>query len=364
MKQELGRIGENILYLVNEGDSNLLEYQGRIIFDLSRPDTVIFPYPQDICDKIQAVINENNGIRPPKDFYKQEVNGIQAIKNEANEYWETDESKGGGGWEFENGARCWIKGADFPLRGFVDHEIIWHINIIKRFIVGQVKLISWRVLPSLILIILSKKETARVASVFADMLWKIAAGKKSIIMRENNLSTQRYNLMFFTFLLMVKLGIEEPVADKLSLIISHIFEYDNAYYLRLGDMMNEVNQTRLSLKPTAELRRLKKLVSERDFYIYRRDGYDDILVDNKVMRKKVGSFFNIAMVALLIPKFRKALRSTLKEVDLSLMKMDDNERYWACHRTDYLFMGMTSEARKKYAKKKGWNLVEPSFKLK
>ncbi len=119
-----------------------------------------------------------------------------------------------------------------------------------------------------------------------------------------------------------------PYNAQISLIISHILEYDAAYRFRLQDLATESSETLLTLYPQWELRRLKQINRERDY---------------NVASAKIGKLMDLLIWALYWPPFRKKFVKAVRECNFSNLQFDENDRYWASLKRDYKYFGHEKE---------------------
>jgi hypothetical protein len=107
--------------------------------------------------------------------------------------------------------------------------------------------------------------------------------------------------------------------------ISFVLEYDQGYSLRLQDLFNETSKEKL--KNPLEILRLSKIHKGRDI-----DGH---------VHKKLKYFFWLLALYSILPRWRKAI----EQVDFSKLQMDVGDRYWACMKYDYDYMGKSYQQR-------------------
>ena len=149
--------------------------------------------------------------------------------------------------------------------------------------------------------------------------------------------TPEFRKLIHRFLL--NMGISELNSFKFAEIVSHLFEYDNAYRLPIQDLFSETSKEKWN-NPSKEIKRLAKIFGERHV--------------NIAVTKKVKNVALLARIALLIPNIKKALIKAFKEVELENLQLDEADRYWLSIRTDYLQGGLTKEENAIFVQEQGW----------
>lgn len=115
---------------------------------------------------------------------------------------------------------------------------------------------------------------------------------------------------------------------KVSKIMAHIFEYDDAYRYRLQDIVSECDVHMLFANPSGECIKLIDILISRE--------------TSEVMKAKWRKLYFFAW--LLIP-LKFWFIDKLKGVDFDQFKPDDGDKYWMSMWNGYNFMGETFEER-------------------
>jgi hypothetical protein len=237
--------------------------------------------------------------------------------------------------EVDNGRFIHYSGMEYPEKGFAVVEDIWAINIAKRLLMEQLRLIKYFIPSISVFIFLPWKLKIKILNRFITAYNEVAykAMSDRILLEEFmtpiGREVRKMSLKFLT-----EIGIDPIQAEKTSDILGTIVNSDNAYRYRLHDLFNESSKKKLLAKPITELRRL--------MYINRvREIQHKVKVSNKV--KLVTS---VASFVLLHPKVRKAFKASLKECEYKNLLPDEHDRFWMCVRGDYEFMGIPHPKRK------------------
>lgn len=239
---------------------------------------------------------------------------------------------------WENQVEMAVKGFQFPMKGFVKPKILKDINVVKAIFLSVVRTLSIK--PFAVALFFSRN---RLNELVENLLRPCDYAMSNWILKDKHVSVFAQNFQYLVFVFLLTLGIKETNADKLAEIVSHLVEYDNAYRLRLVDILSEVNQEQLANKPRKEVKRLFKLALERD---------------TEPMGRKIKGIYKILRFALYLPSVVDALFMAVKTSDWTKLVYDDSDRYFACMRNDYKFMGMTKSQRDEYAKGRGWTYGE------
>lgn len=223
-----------------------------------------------------------------------------------------------------NGLSVYYEGAEFPQKSLPTPEALYSIGILKSILIESIK-----IRPSL----------SSVLSAFNRISQKVLL--RHFLRNEyRSPCTVELDNLVLNFLL--SWGLNRIIASQFSQTFSHIFDFDNAYYLRLVDMMSETDKQSLRSNPYSEMKRITSISFSREHLQH----------DMRKMRLA----YKLMCYALLIPKIRRCFRYAVSLADISKMQYDNSDRYWACLRTDYDFMGMTNEARIAMLKSMGYSL--------
>lgn len=235
------------------------------------------------------------------------------------------------------GTKTYIEGALYPSSGFPIPEAIWHANILKRTIIGIIKIIaSPLMVPSFVLILLfGKKSFLNKVLQFFNALG--AKTIRSYVLKYYYLTLPSKEIQDFAFNFLTSLKIPDRTAQATAEYISTLIELDYAYRFRIQDIAGEININRLKKSPVSETRRLIGIAIERE---------KEVEVKIKLKALKI-----VVPITLLIPYIRKAFNQSLITVNLSNLRYDDADRYWAYMRKDYDVEGKTEAQREEYLSK-------------
>lgn len=224
----------------------------------------------------------------------------------------------------EEGTLTYIKGEKYPLRqGMATKEVHIAMNIAKRAFMVMLKLMRS---PIVICFIRPKWALEKGLSIYLSL---IEDTFKPIILKQKYRSQFSVEVETFVGSFLRELGVETLLFPN---IIAHIFEYDAAYRFRVVDLLSETSEDELSAYPQKTIKRLALLSMEREYA--------------KEVSVKMSTLSKLVMVALYIPKFKKAFRSALTTVHYEYLVYDNLDTYWALKRNDYKAFGLSEEEKK------------------
>ncbi len=227
---------------------------------------------------------------------------------------------------YDDGIFAYYEGAEYPQKGMSPVEVMRATNIIKALFI----------------------ETLRLRPTLSHLLRGFnRIGNKILeqyFLKDEFRTANCRELESIIFFFLTPIVNDSTVATHFSKIFSHIIEYDNAYRLRFVDIASETTKERLIENPRKEIKRLLKIVEERE-----------VAMGHHVS----GKFKYVSILLrlfLLRPKYRNAFREAIAKSNWENMIWDNIDRYWASLRTDYDFFGMSYEARQANLKALNYSL--------
>lgn len=256
--------------------------------------------------------------------------GGQQIQNEGGEHYEIEKL------DFREDFKMYIKGAEFPLEGFVLNEVLFTTNQAKSVFIEGIKLLSKPlfIIPTVITLIFFRKY---LIEPFKRLGHRIMS---PVMLKDRHISKFARELQYMVFEFLRHL-IDEESADKVSEIFSRLIDNDDAYKQRLKDLFSMTTKEKL-MKPK-ELTRLVKLMEQRQ------------LGGSCSWVKKVKSVVLLLRLAIFfIPSAKKGYRSAVQNITMDNLILHWEDIYWSVYKEDYDFGGMTIQQRKVFVKEKGW----------
>lgn len=220
----------------------------------------------------------------------------------------------------EGGILSYFQNEKYPEKQLVYPEIFGFLNPFKRSLLFFAKL-SDSFLGKIFIIFfliftLNKKIANKLFSLYVDMFWS----GWSVV----GINTQYYCVAARELYRagLVFCGEDETKKRLLSMLVA-FFECDNAYRYRIQDFFGILDKDSFIKNPSGEITR-----AINEFYL--REQLGKSWLDGKI---KLIIIFVKFLVH--IPKYKKLLISIISEIDFNKIRLDQGDRYWCYHRTDY-----------------------------
>lgn len=239
----------------------------------------------------------------------------------------------------EGGIYVYYKGMPYPKKGFPYPEAVWNNDNMKRITLTFLKALAikdmW--LPVLAFAILPWKKKMNIAVNALNHYTRVGKwllGGQFLQKNRYSIPVQMMRKLVKSFLF--ELGIFDRIEliDFLS-VIATLIEYDDSYRYRIEDIVTEANKNKLASDPIGEIKRLGKILEERELS-HAKDTFRAAI--------------KMVTLGLRHPKIRSAFQRALNHMkveDFEKMKLDNADRYHVLLRGDYNFLGLTFEQRKK-----------------
>ena len=224
------------------------------------------------------------------------------------------------------GIFVYCKGVKYPTKGFPTPESCQANNIVKRVFIGQLRYLAKN--PLALLGLLTKKGREMWLDIFTSFA-EIALGP--YFLEDIRYARVCREIRTFAKVFMEELGISKSRSETFAKTFATMFEYDNAYLLRLQDLANETTNEKLLKTPRQELKRLLELLKQRDSRIS--------------MAERFGSAVFLFSLALLVPKINRAYKKALNSISIENIQMDEGDRYHVLRWDTYDFFGQSIEER-------------------
>ena len=219
-----------------------------------------------------------------------------------------------------------------PVKGFPIPEAIASINLVKRFFIIQVLTViktdlKYFIIPMLLLPFKRKvKFFNKWINGFSGLSEKIL---QPYFLKENRMTPIGREIKFIIRRMIEELGVDSPwIVSK---VFASMIDYDSAYRYRIEDLMSETTKEKILQKPITEIRRLIKILAERDSRIGLNTKF-----------KSVGIMLS---VILLSPRIRNIFRKVISECEFNNLQPDEADRYHVLKLDGYKFLGRTIEDR-------------------
>lgn len=232
---------------------------------------------------------------------------------------------------WDQGIFLYLEDAEYPQKGMANPQTLWSMNIAKRNFVEPLKLfVNWRFIPSLFLLWLTPKKSLNLLiRSYNNLSWRAV---NPFVLKGEYMTSLTQEIEWGIYSFLRELNIDGLMAEQFSQILSSCIEYDNAYRLRIVDILHETTREKLLKNPRKEMKRLAKIFGERE--------------TNHVITVKIQRIPLLLGFLLLIPSYKRAFKSAVKDINLKKMQLDEGDRYWGLIRKDgYNYQGKTEEQR-------------------
>lgn len=232
----------------------------------------------------------------------------------------------------KGGILAYFKDCPFPAKGFPFPQAIQACNIAKRFFKRGVDVFmsKYMAMPILGFMFSSKKR-----KIIENILDAYSDGAYYVL-SPYFLSYEKYSecpkeIRYFLINFLKDIGIRQEVVEKFSEVFSTLIQYDDAYRLRIEDIMSETTKEKMLKNPSKEIKKLINIFKKREPAIHNVDKFDKLA--------------KIMILLFIIPKYKKAFIKAIKRSEFTNFQLDDSDRYHCMLREDYDFMGYNIKER-------------------
>jgi hypothetical protein len=264
----------------------------------------------------------------PRELFEEKT-GEQQVATESEVFYLVEKV------ETEKGIRVWLRGAEYYQKGQAPAQTLFFLNMAKRIIVESLKLgsklpiVCGFIAGQVFLPKRYKLSIQGILGVYNSILWKVIS---PYILKQENMMEFSGELRLFVYRFLRGLDIEKQVAYQFSAIISHFFEYDNAYRYRVQDLLSETTYYELYTNPQKEIKKFIRLSKERD---------------SKCVSDKLVSGMKLLSWVLRFKKYKDAFYNALTSTNFKNLQYDEIDIYWISMRNDYLYLGEDVATRSK-----------------
>lgn len=236
------------------------------------------------------------------------------------------------------GQLAYFDGVPYPSKGFPFPEALYAVNAVKRLTMDLGRMLAGKDMAFTLL-----------GFAITPRKWKVAAITRACdLYRETAMMflgpyilkteyqagfTRELRKLVTTFL--TSLGVPFESADGAAEVFTTLIEYDNAYRLRIEDLLSETTKEALLKNPARGIKRLMAIYCERE-----PDARTDF--NNQT---KFAIFGDGLRFALWVPSIRRAFNAAMGSIDFSMLQLDEADRYNILLWRDYNFLGKTIEER-------------------
>lgn len=250
-----------------------------------------------------------------------------------------------------NGIFVDYQGVPFPSKGHVFPEAIYAVCQVKKILMNGLKAIASKdmIFPILGLLISNKKKAIdRFLDSFIDIVDLNIL--KPYYLKDGYYSKATIEVRNFIREFLRELGIDYDKADLFGEMVSLTFQYDNAYYYRLVDIMSESSKERLSQGFPQEVKRLLSIILERDNCLAQIPKYNALA--------------NVLKYIYWIPSVKRAIIRGLNAVTFDNWQMDEADKYHMNLYDGYKVRGLDFKTRlQEYVDFHGIDNLPPRVRL-
>lgn len=251
------------------------------------------------------------------------------------------------------GMLAYFQDCPFPAKGFPFPQAIYASNGVKRIFRASMDMISYdMLLPAMGFLLLRKKTKLRIMSRLLESFDDMARQLLGMFYLDRTKWSECPREIFMALRgFLIGMGIEENLSERFAEDFATLIQYDDAYRIRIMDIMSETTKEKLLAHPVAEMKKLINILAHRE---PSQDWRENLKQGN------VTKFMHIVWVLRFLffsPKFKKSFIKTIKESQFSNFQYDDADLYHSMLRADYDIKGYPIGQRVKMYE--AWHSVFP-----
>jgi len=223
----------------------------------------------------------------------------------------------------------------FPQKGFPYVEVIWAMNLVKKNVLGKIRILAGAVPIMWPILFVGKKRRVR----FFESVLEAIANQADYAFDEFYIKPELYcpaasTSAEWTFVFLVNMGVHRELSGRIAQVVAMIMEYDNAYRYRVQDIVGETSAEALKVNPRKEIRMMIETLGKRE-----------PCIENTY---KFALLARIISLLLFIPSIKRAFITSIPNIEL--IKQDEADKYHCLFRSDYDYQGLPFEVR--------WKMLE------
>ncbi len=259
--------------------------------------------------------------QPAKNIFKYTHGRVETIQDEIKNSMEIERI---------DGTDIYIKGAEYPRRGFPTPDSIWSANQAKILFVEGLKLSPY--------LLFANKE--KLLIIYNKIAMRAI---KPFLLKRIYLAPSARELGDIVFTFLIEIGISHNTAKDFAEIVSYIIDIDNAYRLRLQDICSETNKMNLMRRPIREIKRLLSIYEGRE------EGSS--ISEKERVAQNFKNVSKLMSLFLLVPKYRKAFKRALLMSSFKDLQYNEADNYWVLFEGGYKYLGLDLDSRQKILRK-------------
>ncbi len=247
---------------------------------------------------------------PPQSIFRYQVDKITQVTQEKRQVFFLDYIS----YPAEGGIYFYQRGLKYPRKGFPTPEAVGANNLIKRFLRNQIIFFTQKefLVSFFPFLLLPWKYKMRIVARWIQGFKQFSfLAIQPYIYEDKRYSIPCQALRKFITVFTEEVGIGN--GKWLGLYIAHLIELDNAYRLRMQDILSATSAEELQNSPIKEIKRIGQVFNEREF-----------------SSKIKGSFTAVCRllsIVLVLPRIRRAFKKALSSINFPDLQMDAADHY-------------------------------------
>lgn len=247
------------------------------------------------------------------------------------------------------GQLAWFKDCPYPYKGHPFPEAFPFVDTAKRFTRQMLELFLHKdmlVFFILFALLTTKRKVLLMERFSRAYVESCQKAMGPYILKPEYMNKYGREILSFVNKFLTKLGIDKDLAYATAECFASQIDWDNAYWMRVGDTMAETTKEKILTDPRRELKHLAEIVAKRN---------PTDPATGARLRKSIKGFSYL----LLIPKYRRIFRECIKESEFENLQFDEADRYHTLLYSDYNYQGLTLAER--VAKYNAYHTEHPPF---
>lgn len=229
-----------------------------------------------------------------------------------------------------------FSGVPYPYKGHPSPEPIYAINVSKRLTRVVIESFFHKdlALPFLAFALISRKKKLQVIErLISGYCFSCVSSAQPYILGFEFMTKYGQEIEKFCSRLLTKFGVNEEIAKQFGMCFASQIDYDNAYWMKLGDAMAETTKEKMLENPRRELLKLAEVIKAREFA--------------EANAERFGKAIKAISFLLYIPRYKRIFREAIQESAFENFQFDDADRYHTLVYSDYRYQGKSLDERMK-----------------
>lgn len=223
----------------------------------------------------------------------------------------------------------------YPFKGHPFPEALYAVNVAKRFTRTIVELAATKdIIPfALTYLFLSRKKKIRLLERGLSSFVQVCRqSMDTYILGRDFMTKYGREIMDFVSNFLDRLGVEKELSASFAECFASLIDWDNAYWMRIGDAFASTTKEKMLADPRGELLKMAKLLQERN-------------PQDPATAGRLYKTVKLISLLLFIPKYRRIFKECLASSEFSNFQFDEADDYHAQLYGDYNYGGKTIQER-------------------